>query len=487
MQSNVREIIIAGADAVAGATAAAAAVSLQGSGIGITLLLWSDAEDSRSIEILRGGPRGFHTLLGLDEAMLFRQTSAVYGMGTRYRGLLDSGKDIFVPLGTHGKTLRLVDFHHYVAKLRAEDGAQEFNDWSAAAAAAQTGRFDPAQTGVEPALRLSEYDLYVDHDSYLEAVLKHASSLGVRIVRQQPVNVGLNAAGMLESLTLTDDSVLQGDFFIDCSKDRSLIGPVAAGDRFRDWSSWISCDRLISLPAKLKAIPDLFVSTEAIDSGWMSRLATRKAITGTFSYDRSVIDDEEAVVQLADWLPGASSDDANLSRFRPGRYARHWERNCVAIGPAAAALPPIEVSPLQLAHNAILRLLAMLPRRKNSSMLAAEFNRITNLEIDSVRDYQLLRLAVADRQTGPFWQRIRHLQWPDSLQQRVELFRSCGRFTPRDNEFFSKSNWISSFINFGVWPASYDPLADMVDEQRMRADLVRFKKIVPAGTQRFLN
>ena len=102
-------------------------------------------------------------------------------------------------------------------------------------------------------------------------------------------------------------------------------------------------------------------------------------------------------------------------------------------------------------------------------MLAAEFNRMTNAEIDSARDYQLLRLALADRQSGQFWQRMLQTQWPDSLQQRIDLFRSRGRFTPRDNEFFTKSNWVSSFINLGFWPASYDPLADMIDEQRMRA------------------
>jgi tryptophan halogenase len=136
----------------------------------------------------------------------------------------------------------------------------------------------------------------------------------------------------------------------------------------------------------------------------------------------------------------------------------------------------MEVSPLQLAHNEILRLLAMLPRRKHSSMLAAEYNRMTNTEIDSVRDYQLLRSAVATRKTGRFWQQVRPTRWPDSLQRRVDLFRSRGRFTPRDHEFPTKSNWISSFINFGVWPEAYDPLADMIDERRMRADLTRFRK-----------
>jgi tryptophan halogenase len=476
MQSGTSDIVIAGTGAAAGAVAVATAVSLQGSGIRITLLLSPDSGQSPTVDVFRGGPQGIHTLLGIEEPALFQQTSAVHGLGTRYRGLSDSGDDVFVPLGTHGKTLRLVDFHHYVAKLRAEDGAQDFNAWSAAAVAARKGRFDPAQADIEPALRLVEYDVYVDHDSYRDAMLAYASRLGVKVVRQSPVDVSLDAAGMLESVSLADDSSLKGDFFLDCTGDRSLIRRVAADDEFENWSSWFAGDRMVSLPAQPQSTQNLFASIEADDAGWLSRLSTRKLATGSFVYDGSAIDDEQAAVQLAHWLPGAIADDAQARHFGPGRFARHWEKNCVALGPAAAVLAPMAVSTLQLTHSAVLRLLAMLPRRKDSPMLATEFNRQTNAEIDSARDYQLLRLALADRHAGAFWQRTQQTQWPDSLQQRIDLYRSRGRFTPRDHEFFSKSNWISSFINFGLWPASYDPLADMIDEQRMRADLASFRK-----------
>jgi tryptophan halogenase len=483
MQSDVRQIVIVGAGAAAAATAVATAVSLQGSSIGITLLLSPKSGSPCSVEVFRGGPQGFHTKLGIEESTLCQQTSAVYGMGSRYRGLLESAESVFVPLGTHGMTLRLVDFHHYFAKLHAEGDVQDFNSWSIATAAARAGRFDPAQSSVEPALQLLEYDLYVDHVSYLDAMLKHASRLGVKIVEQTPVSAELDAAGMLETLTLADDIRLHGDFFIDCSQDRSLIRHVAADDEFQDWSSWLPCDRLVSLLAQPLTKPNPFASIEADDSGLLSQLSTHGQTAGAFVYDSSGIDDAEALGKLATWLPGANSDGAQVAHFRPGRYTRHWEKNCVAVGPAAALLAPMEVSSLKLAHSSVLRLLAMLPRRKDSPMLAAEFNRMTNVEIDSARDYQLLRLALADRQTGQFWQRMPQTQWPDSLQQRIDLFRSRGRLTPRDYEFFAKSNWISSFMNLGCSPASYDPLADIVDEQRMRADLVRFREIVQSGAR----
>jgi tryptophan halogenase len=476
MQSEVRKIVIAGTAPAAAAAAVATAVSLRGSGISVTLLLAPNSGTSGPVDVFRGGPQGFHAKLGIEESKLCQQTNAVYGMGTRYRGLSEREDDVFVPLGTHGKTLRLVDFHHYARKLRAEDGPQDFNDWSAAAAVARTGRFDPTQADIEPVLRVLEYDVYVDSDSYLDSMVTHASALGVRIVRQSPLNAELNAEGMIESVSLGDGSSLHGDFFIDCSEDRFLIRHVTSDDELCDWSSWFACDQLVSLSAKSQQTPRLLTSIEAHDSGWLSQLSTRTLATGCFVYDSASINDGQAVEQLAQYLPGATPDDAQTACFRPGRYERHWEKNCVAIGTAAAVLAPMEISPLQLANSAILRLLAMLPRRKHSPMLAAEFNRMANVEIDSARDYQLLRLAVTNRQTGTLWQQTRRTRWPDSLLRRMDLFRSHGRFTVRDHEFFSKSNWISSFLNFGVWPEFYDPLADMIDEQRMRADLNRFRK-----------
>ena len=120
----------------------------------------------------------------------------------------------------------------------------------------------------------------------------------------------------------------------------------------------------------------------------------------------------------------------------------------------------------------------MLPPRKISAMLSEEYNRTTSIEVASARDYQILRYALAGRRKGPFWENVGQVQNPVSLQKRIDLFRMHGRFTRVDHEFISQANWVSSFINFGFWPSSYDPLADMIDEQRMRNEISRFRKSV---------
>ena len=116
-------------------------------------------------------------------------------------------------------------------------------------------------------------------------------------------------------------------------------------------------------------------------------------------------------------------------------------------------------------------------------MLSTEYNRVTNQEIECARDYQVLRYALTDRKKGPFWENLRALPIPNALQDRIDLFKHHGRMTRRDYEYPGKARWISSFVNFGFWPSSYDPLADMIDEQRMRDDLSKFKEDVQRAAE----
>ena len=68
------------------------------------------------------------------------------------------------------------------------------------------------------------------------------------------------------------------------------------------------------------------------------------------------------------------------------------------------------------------------------------------------------------------------MHYPDSLQDRIDLFKTHGRLTGSKHDYISKARWISSFINFGCWPTSYDPLADMINEQRMHSDITEFRE-----------
>ena len=480
--AEVKHIVIAGGTAAVVA-AAATAISLRGSEIKITLIQLPDDEKTTPIEVSRGGPQSFHHLLGIDEQTLMKRTGGAFALGTRYRGFRSENENVFVPLGSHGVTLRLVDFHHYAAKLRIEGSNQDYNAYSLPAAAAAAARFVPPGDTEDPVQKTVEYDICIGRDRYLLFMLDLAVELGVTVMLEAIKTVDFGKDGIVDAVVLANGHRIDGDFFIDCSDGRTLIGRLSTANDFQDWSSWLPCDRIASVQLKSLAQPDLFASIDAHDNGWVQRIMLSDVGFGSFAYSSQYADDDFAKRFFEQNEVGAAVSDVNVATQRAGCYEAHWVRNCVALGRAALVLEPMEISSMHLLQSSILRLLTMLPRRKTSVMLSTEFNRATNEEAASARDYQILRYALAARRTGPFWEGSGQTPNPDSLQNRISLFKTHGRLTGRNHDFISKARWVSSFINFGFWPSSYDPLADMVNEQRMRNDVSQFRDAVQRAAE----
>jgi tryptophan halogenase len=481
--TEVERIVVVGDEVIGPVVAAALAISLRGSGTRISLLLPDDGTPADDIQVFRGGAGEFHQVLGIDEAQLKDRTSGVFGLGTRYRGFRTDEPDLFVPAGTHGQTLRLVDFHHCFLKLRAEGGNDDYNAYSLPAAAAATGRFTPPAPSENPVLSTAAYDLYVDRDRYARYMRKCAESLGVSVIQATVGTVEVDGDGCLDVVVLTDGNRIDGDFFVDCSTKRLLIDHLDPEQTFLDWSSSLPCDRVATVRTKGVAQPDLFTFIEANDYGWVQRRTTKDCTVTSLAYCSQHADDDLVREVLAKYIDEAGGSGIRVTEQPAGSYARHWIRNCVAIGPAAATLEPVEVSTLHIVQSFILRLLAMLPRRKVSPMLAEEYSRVTLDELTNIRDYQALRYALAGRSGGIFWENLAQVKRPESLQGRIDLFRACGRFARGDHKMLRQTDWVSSFLNFGFWPSSYDPIADMIDEERMKTQFERFRKEVQEAAE----
>lgn len=482
---QVNSIVIAGGGAAGAAVAAAVAVSLQGSGTKITLIHPPDDGSNAPCEAIRGGVHSFHQLLGVDEQLVIDRTHGVFGLGTRYRGFRTDHEDVFLPLGSHGMTLHLVNFHHYAAKLKAAGNGEEYNEYSLSAAAAGHGLFRPPDDDDSPVSKTLAYDIYVDPDRYAMFFRECAENLGVTVLAEKMDGADIGEEGFIESVVLDGGDRVDGDFFIDCSSERLLASCLSAESSFDDWSRWLPCDRFVSVLTKKKNQPVLFMDINANDYGWIQKTTLSNLTAHSFACCSRHIDDSSAQQLLEKKLDGVAVGDIQTKKHRAGSYRKHWVKNCVAIGPAALSLEPMEISALHLVQSAVLRLLSMLPDKKLNVALAEEYNRVTSAEHESVRDYLILHYVLSGRRNSPFWAQFGDSALPDSLRTRIELFKTHGRITGRDHEFLSEASWASAFLNFGLWPSSYDPIADMVDEKRMRRDVSQFREKIQQTVESF--
>ncbi|MCI0516789.1 MAG: tryptophan 7-halogenase, partial [Woeseiaceae bacterium] len=471
-RDSLSNIVVVGSGAEAAAVSVALGVSLKGSGIRTTLVSPSHGQSSTGVARVRGGDSAFHGRLGIDENELMKSTAAVYSLGSRFNGFVTSNDSTFVPLGAHGMTMRLVPFHHHWIRSMAAGDTGQYNDYSLTAAAAERGRFEPAKTGDNAVLATVAYDLLVDLDLYTHYCRRMAQSLGVKVVNDDVSGVNIGADGCIEQVRLVDGTAIDGNFFIDCSTERFLAGSLDPTAGFEDWSEWLHCDRFLSVLSRKQREPSLFTLLKAMDHGWLQCNTLQNFTVYMLAFCSDYLDDTKAKRLLESNLVHSPVSSVELATYRPGRYSTPWVSNCVAIGPAAIAIEPLNVSSLQLAQNAALRLLGMLPAGRNDGMLAKEFNRMTANEHIGVRDLTILTYHLAGRHATPFWAGLRNSALPDSLQKRVELFRRVGRVNTNENEWLGADDWLSCMINFGLLPDKCSPLVDMADAGQVRASML---------------
>ncbi|KAK0340758.1 hypothetical protein LTR94_029167, partial [Friedmanniomyces endolithicus] len=112
-----------------------------------------------------------------------------------------------------------------------------------------------------------------------------------------------------------------------------------------------------------------------------------------------------------------------------------------------------------------------------------EFNRVLGIEYDRIRDFLILHYHATERDDAPFWTRMRTMEVPDTLRRKIELFRVHGRFFRYDDELFSLASWTAVLLGQGIVPAAYDPVADVLDEDRLAETLERMRHAILAQTR----
>ncbi|MDR3527760.1 MAG: tryptophan 7-halogenase, partial [Rhizomicrobium sp.] len=94
------------------------------------------------------------------------------------------------------------------------------------------------------------------------------------------------------------------------------------------------------------------------------------------------------------------------------------------------------------------------------------------------RDFLVLHYTTSERDDTAFWRHCKTIAQPDSLKDRLELFRGYGRILPEDTDLFPAQSWLNLYTSQGVTPRQHDPLADTLDPAVVAATLENIKNVV---------
>ena len=410
----------------------------------------------------------FNRMLDIDEDDFVAKTQGTFKLGIEFVDWAGLGDRYFHPFGNYGVDLQGVSFHQFHLRF----GGRDLAKYSLPSMAAAKARFDRAGDPRSPLGKL-DYAFHFDAGLYARYLRDYCGD-GVRRVEGRITHVDQHAeTGHLTAVTLASGERIEGQLFIDCSGFRGLLIEETLATGYDDWSPWLPCDRAVAVSCANVGPPVPFTRATARPAGWQWRIPLQHRTGNGHVYASAFMAKDEATRILLDNLSGAPLVEPRHLTFKAGRRRKLWNRNVVAIGLSGGFLEPLESTSIHLIQTGIAKLLALLPDQRFAAIERDEYNRLMIAAYDGVRDFIILHYHATTRRDSPFWDHVRTMAVPDSLQRKLDLFRSKGRVFRYDDELFSVTSWVAVMLGQGVVPVAHDPIVDGFDATRVRGAMAQ--------------
>ena len=458
----VKSVVIAGGGTAGWMTAASLIQRLAVRGVKMTLIESSEIGTVGVGEATVPAILTYFRSLGLDVYDLMRATNATFKLGIEFRDWRREGHSFFHPFARYGIQAGPVDFHHLRQRLAEAGEDYPLDAYCLGSELAYAGRMAMPDASPKADFQVFDWAVHFDASLFARYLRGYAEQRGVARIDARITAVERHPeTGFVERLRLDNGTAVEGDLFIDCSGFRSLLLQKTMGVGFRDWSHWLPCDRAVALPCAHgdAGDPEPLTRSTAKAAGWTWRIPLQHRVGNGYVYSSAHISDSDAEATLRQGLTGEALANPNFLRFTAGCTERFWERNVVAIGLSAGFLEPLESTSITLIQAGIFKLLNLFPNADCDPGLQVEYNRLSAIEFERIRDFIILHYW-ANGRDGEMWRHCRDMALPDTLNAKIEAFKARGAFVRYEAESFFDPSWLAMYDGFGITPRAYDPFAD---------------------------
>lgn len=288
---------------------------------------------------------------------------------------------------------------------------------------------------------------------------KKALERGVEHVAGHVVDVQLDDSGDIASLRLQDDATLAGDFYVDCTGFASLLMGKALGTPFVSFKDNLFNNAAVAIQAPHDGpIQPQTVST-ALRYGWVWKIPLTTRYGHGYVYSTDFCSPENAEKELRGHLGLLDSDVSTRHlKFRPGRVAKPWNRNCVANGLAQSFIEPLEATTLLYVQRTAEMLVKVLEQGDLGEDARTRFNATINAGVEGTRDYIVTHYKTNTRSDTDYWRANAantHLSAP--LQQLLRTWLasrpiSAGIAKGTFGRGYPIMSWYSLLAGMGLFP-----------------------------------
>jgi tryptophan halogenase len=425
--SNLKRILICGGGIAAWMAAVRLNRLLRDTGCTITLMESVKLDTSAVGEPSDPSLVKFLRDLKFDEARFMQESSATFQLGTRFANWVKEGQEYWHPFGLCGGLINNIDlFHFWLKSVRA--GRQEglYSSYSLQALLAAEDKAPRPFRGPSPIVERGEYGFHLDTSAFADLLRELATAEGVNQIFDDVRNVVLSDSGTIDRVEAKSGRSLSADLYLDCSGEGVLI-EHGLGNPWLSWSNLLPCDRAVALPLPRDPEQPPYVRSTALAAGWMRHVPLSHRVACTYYYSSAHIQDDAALRELVGraTTKKATAAEPRHMKLRCGRRQRFWLKNCVALGPAAGLVEPVEPMDMLFIQKSLDLLIELFPDQSMSEVLSRAYNQRLATSYDAVRDFALLHYLLSGREE-PFWRESKGVTAPESLHTLIALHDEHG-------------------------------------------------------------
>jgi len=275
--------------------------------------------------------------------------------------------------------------------------------------------------------------------------------------------------GDIAALVTDRGEAIAGDIFLDCSGFNGLLIERTLGVPFHSFSDNLFNDAAIVLPTDMVGRPPVETVATALSNGWCWSIPLRHRVGNGYVYSRDFQSPDAAETELRRTLGVSDAVEARHLTFRVGQVARHWERNCVAIGLSQGFIEPLEATALHLVLGTVEQFIRHYREGDCTDRHRAAFNTVAAERMDGVRDYIVAHYKLNTRTDTDYWRAnaanealadpLLHIL--DRWFRRGDVAEELARQGQRSH--FGTLSWHCLLAGYGAFPPVSEPQRDDLD------------------------
>ena len=231
-----------------------------------------------------------------------------------------------------------------------------------------------------------------------------AAKKGVRYQQATVVEVVLDEQGNIDFLETAEGGTIKADFYVDSTGFRSQLLQQTLGVPFESCADVLFNDSAVVFPTEPDENPTPQTISTALKYGWAWKIPLTSRFGNGYVYSSKYVDDDDAETEFREHLGLLDSDlESRRLKFKVGRVAEHWAKNCLAVGLSQGFIEPLEATALDMVQETVVRFIEAVNKGEFSDRYRGEFNTRISRRFDAVRDYIVCHYRINSRSDTDYW------------------------------------------------------------------------------------